>query len=84
MKTLFTSAFLCLTVSAFAQDTTKTKQDTASFDYGMRIYDTRIGRFVSVDPKAAQNNPYYFTEPNTISDTTVVKQPADKPKNKIQ
>lgn len=83
MKTLFTSAFLCLTVSVFAQDSTKTKADSASLDYGYRIYDTRIGRSASVDPKASQqNNPYQFEQQNTISDSTAVKQPVDKPKKK--
>lgn len=83
MKTLFTSAFLCLAISAFAQDSTKTKSDSASLDYGYRIYDTRIGRSASIDPKASpQNNPYKFTEQKTVSDSTTVKQPADKPKEK--
>lgn len=70
MKTLFTSAFLCLTISAFAQDSTNTKSDSASLDYGMRIYDARIGHFASVDPKTKpQNNPYQFSK----SDTTAIK-----------
>lgn len=82
MKTLFTSAFLCLAIAAFAQDSTKTKADSASLYYGARIYDTRIGRSASVDPKASsQNNPYQFEQ---LSDSTAVKQPADKPKKKTQ
>lgn len=81
MKTLFTSLFLCLAASAFAQDSTITKSDSVDLYYGARIYDTRIGRSASADPKATQqNNPYQFEQKNTASDSTTVKQPADKPK----
>lgn len=75
MKTIFTSALLCFAVSAFAQDT---KKDTAQlYDYGARIYDARIGRPMSVDPKQSkENNPYQF------ADTTNIKQPANEPKKK--
>lgn len=79
MKTLFTSAFLCLAVTAFAQDTKKDTVKTGSYeDFGARIYDARIGRAMSVDPKQSkENNPYQF------ADTTKTKQVADKPKKKI-
>ena len=82
MKTLFISAFLCLAASAFAQDSlTTTKSDSVDLYYGARIYDTRIGRSASADPLATQqNNPYQFEQKNTASDSTTVKQPADKPK----
>jgi len=61
MKNIFTSALLFLSVSAFAQDT---KKDTAATnDYGARIYDARIGRYMSVDPKQSEeNNPYKFAD----------------------
>lgn len=73
MKIVFTSALLCFTVSAFAQDN---KKDTAQlYDYGARIYDARIGRYMNVDP--IQNNPYKF------ADTTATKQPATEPKKKV-
>jgi RHS repeat-associated protein len=39
-------------------------------DYGMRIYDPRVGRFLSVDPIAAQypwNGSYNFSEDEPIS-----------------
>ena len=72
MKNIFTSAFLFLAVTAFAQDN---KKDTTALDYGARIYDARIGRSMSVDPKQSkENNPYQF------ADTTNTKQVADKPK----
>jgi len=57
MKNIFTSAFLCLAVTAFAQDT---KKDTAATnDYGARIYGARIGHAMSVNAEAtSQNTPY--------------------------
>jgi len=83
MKTLFTSALLLLTLTSFAQDT---KKDSATtLDYGARIYDPRIARYISTDPKASeQNNPYKFAENKPIVvDTTATKQSATKPKRKI-
>lgn len=74
MKNIFTSILLCLAFTAFAQDN---KKDTTALDYGARIYDARIGRSMSVDPKQAkENNPYQF------ADSTKTKQVADKPKKK--
>ena len=60
---------------SFAQDT---KKDTAQlYDYGARIYDARIGRYMSVDQKQLkENNPYQF------ADNIKTKQVADKPKKK--
>lgn len=71
MKNIFTAILFLLAVTAFAQDSlTTVKTDTTSFDYGMRIYDTRIGRSASVDPKASQqNNPYQFEQQKTVSDS---------------
>lgn len=79
MKNIFTSAFLFLTVTSFAQDT---KKDTGSiYDYGARIYDARIGRYMAVDPNV--KSPYSFSSDGklVIADTT--QQPLDKPKKKI-
>jgi len=61
---------------------TQKKDSATTFDYGARIYDARIGRPMSVDPKSSQNNPCNFTEQKKIFDTTTVKQPADNPKRK--
>lgn len=60
MKNIITSAFICLALSACAQDT---KKDTASSDYEVRAYDAGIGHYMSVDPKQAkENNPYQFAD----------------------
>ncbi|MBA3707104.1 MAG: hypothetical protein H0W84_14740 [Bacteroidetes bacterium] len=84
MKNIFTSAFLCLAVTAFAQDTKKDSVKTGSYEnFGARIYDARIGRYMAVDPKASQLNPYNFEEMKKDSDSTATKQPATKPKQKI-
>lgn len=68
MKTLFTYALLCLTVSFFAQDTEK---DTVQLnDYGARIYNARIERDMSITLIASQNNnPYKFTSTNDTMQT---------------
>ncbi|HET6243843.1 MAG: hypothetical protein H0V01_10765 [Bacteroidetes bacterium] len=83
MKNRLTSAFIFLAVSAFAQDTKKDTVKTGSLeDYGMRIYDPRIGRAMSTEPKdLPQNNPYNFEE--VRKDSTAVKQPATEPKQKV-
>ena len=58
MKSIFITIFTFLTVITFAQNS---KKDTTTFDYGARIYDARIGRAMSVDPKVTKNNsPYNF------------------------
>ena len=51
---------------------------TSSYeDCGMRIYDARILRYMSVDPKQSkENSPYKFAA------TTATKHIADKPKKK--
>jgi RHS repeat-associated protein len=71
MKNILTSAFFFLAITAFAQDT---KKDTTALDYGFRTYDARIGRYMSVDPQASQNNPYQFADTTTntkqVADTT--------------
>jgi RHS repeat-associated protein len=41
-------------------------------DYGMRIYDNRLGRFLSIDPLSRQYSmltPYQFASNSTISGT---------------
>jgi len=53
MKNLFTLIAICLTVSAFPQDT---KKDTANPEHGAMIYDARISRHMSTDPKRSKEN----------------------------
>jgi hypothetical protein len=67
MKNIFTSACLCLTISAFAQD--NKKDTTQLYDYGMRIYDARIGRYMSTDSNSSK--PYQNTKPEVS--VTVIK-----------
>jgi RHS repeat-associated protein len=69
MKTLCFIAALCFANATFAQDAKK--DTTTANDYGMRMYDARLGRYISTD--TIKYNPYSF------ADTTL--QPADKPKN---
>ena len=70
MKTLLTSAFLLLTVSAFAQDATKTKADSAVYDFGERIYDPRP---CSGCPMNKPGEPVSDKHPNArfLNDTTL-------------
>lgn len=68
MKILFASAFFFITSATFAQDA---KKDTTANEYGMRIFDARLGRYISKD--SIKHTPYSF------ADTKI--QPADKPKN---
>ncbi len=45
------------------------KGEGNSYDYGMRIYDSRVARFMSLDPlfrKFAWNSPYSFAENDVI------------------
>jgi len=80
MKTLFTSVLLCLTANAFAQDVANTVQDSTDFDF--RMYNTRVLRFMSVDPKASpQNNPYTFEQKFIIKDSTFVEHSKNKSKD---
>jgi hypothetical protein len=88
MKNIFTSTFLFLAVTAFAQDT---KKDSTALDYGARIYDARIGRSMSVDPKSSQNNPYDFAQTTQKDSTLTFKSllqlnmmSFDAPKNYIE
>jgi hypothetical protein len=51
MKNIFTTVLFCLAMNALAQNNV-TKKDTATYEFGERIFDARIGRYMSVDPKA--------------------------------
>ncbi len=75
MGTIFTPALICLATTTFAQEN---KNDIVQlYDYGARIYDARILRYMSTDPKQPiENSPYQF------ADTTKTKQVANKPKKK--
>ncbi|MBX3256102.1 MAG: hypothetical protein KF862_18340 [Chitinophagaceae bacterium] len=45
-------------------------------DYGMRIYDPRIGRYIPPDPnQSAINNPYTYTKKQPVTKKPGKKQP---------
>ncbi|MBX3255763.1 MAG: hypothetical protein KF862_16635 [Chitinophagaceae bacterium] len=45
-------------------------------DYGMRIYDPRIGRYIPPDPnQSAINNPYTYTKKQPVKKKPGKKQP---------
>ncbi|MBX3255759.1 MAG: hypothetical protein KF862_16615 [Chitinophagaceae bacterium] len=45
-------------------------------DYGMRIYDPRIGRYIPPDPnQSAINNPYTYTKKQPVKKKPRKKQP---------
>ena len=71
MKTLFIVLATCLAIGASSQNATKDTIAKGSMeDFGTRIYDTRIGRYMSMDTSKS----------NKYSDTIYRKQLADKPK----
>ena len=77
MKTLFIICAICLVNFGFSQNTKKdTTTTNETVDFGTRIYDTRIVRYMSMD--TVKSNPY------TFADTTNSKQLADKPKKTIK
>lgn len=69
MKIILSLAFSALTVVAFAQTNTKDTaytfkhnqsiDTTGMSEYGMRIYDPRMTRYMPPDT-ASRQNPYYF------------------------
>lgn len=71
MKTLLSLAFALFAATAFAQSSTKDTThrfkynqplDTATDkEYGMRLYDTRMARYMRPDT-ASKQNPYYFAD----------------------
>jgi RHS repeat-associated protein len=76
MKNTLTAALLLFAGAAFAQSN-DTKKDTANYGYGERLYDARIGRYMSVDPNNKQTNPYQF------ADTAKTKQVANRTKKVV-
>jgi RHS repeat-associated protein len=60
-----------------------------SYDFGARIYDPRLGRFLSIDPFAAEfswQSPYVFAENNPVrlidENGESASDPQEKPKSK--
>jgi len=62
--------------------------ETGLYDYGARYYDAKIGRFMSVDPLAADfaswtpyhyvhNNPLRYTDPNGLSADDIIIRGSD-------
>ena len=52
---------------------------TGMGQYGMRIYDTRIARYLTVDPGYTESNPYGVTrKPEAVKKKKVVKKTSAK------
>jgi hypothetical protein len=66
MKNIFTIVFILYSIYSSAQDS---KKDTNSYNFGKRIYDTRIGRYMSAEP----NNKNYYQNAEPEVSLAVIK-----------
>lgn len=85
-KNIFVATFVVSIINYANAQSDKSKNDSILIhDYGMRIYDARLGNYMAIDPKQTEkNNPYNNDSKNVVikDSVVVVNQKNKKVKSK--